>query len=90
MKGIGVYIRRLGKSRHGTPKQAAKRAADHGVSFVAVLGAWQQPGKDGFGNGGWPIPHPSSSSTGSSPSHNAAKRRRDSRSNPIPSLVTAK
>lgn len=39
--GIGLYIRGLSKSKHGTPAQAAKKAADNGVSFVAIMTAWQ-------------------------------------------------
>ena len=47
MQGIGLYIRRLSKSRHGTPAKAARRAADHGVNHVAIMGGWQQPRKNG-------------------------------------------
>lgn len=47
MEGIGVYIRKLLQRRHGTPKQAAKRASDHKISFLPFLGAWQQPNKQG-------------------------------------------
>jgi hypothetical protein len=39
--GIGVYIRGLQEKIHGTPKQAAKKARDHGVSFVVILACWQ-------------------------------------------------
>jgi len=39
--GIGVYIRGITQARHGTPKQAAKKARDHGVSFVVIGIAWQ-------------------------------------------------
>jgi hypothetical protein len=46
MEGTGVYIRKLSTKRHGTPKQAAKRAKDHGLTFVPIMGAWQQPRKD--------------------------------------------
>jgi hypothetical protein len=47
MEGVGIYIRKLLKRRHGTPKQAAKRAANHGIDFVAIMGAWQQPRRGG-------------------------------------------
>lgn len=39
--GIGLYIRGLSEKKHGTPAQAAKKAADNGVSFVAIMTAWQ-------------------------------------------------
>ena len=39
--GVGLYIRELSASKHGTPAQAAKKAADHNVSFVAIMTAWQ-------------------------------------------------
>lgn len=42
-----MYIRAISKKIHRSPAFAAKRAADHGVSFVAIMGAWQQPRKDG-------------------------------------------
>ena len=49
-KGIGLYIRGLQQKTHGTPKQAAKLARDNGVSFVAILAAWQDvhKGKERF------------------------------------------
>jgi hypothetical protein len=40
--GIGFYLRGLSKSKHGTPAQAAKKAKDHGVSFVAIMSLWQE------------------------------------------------
>ena len=39
--GIGSYIRAYNLSRHGTPRQMAKKAADHGLGWVAILAAWQ-------------------------------------------------
>jgi hypothetical protein len=33
----GVFLRALSRSRHGTPAQAAKKAADHGLSWVALM-----------------------------------------------------
>jgi hypothetical protein len=49
-KGIGLYIRGLSRKKHGTPKAAAKKAADNGVSFVAIMAAWQDvhKGKERF------------------------------------------
>lgn len=44
--GVGAYIRRLSTKKHGTPEQAAKRAADHGLSHVLIMGVWQQPRKN--------------------------------------------
>jgi hypothetical protein len=40
-EGIGIYIRGLNKKKQGTPKAAAKKAKDHGVSFVAIMACWQ-------------------------------------------------
>lgn len=39
--GVGLYIRTLSTRTHGTPDQAAKKAADNGISFVAILACWQ-------------------------------------------------
>lgn len=46
--GIGLYIRGLSQEKHGTPAQAAKKAKDNGVSFVAIMTMWQDRhnGKD--------------------------------------------
>lgn len=46
--GIGIYLRGLSQKKHGTPKQAAKKAKDNGVSFVAIMSIWQDKhnGKD--------------------------------------------
>jgi len=38
--GIGLYIRAIRKSKHGTPKQLADRLAGAGVSWVAIGGPW--------------------------------------------------
>jgi hypothetical protein len=46
--GIGFYIRSLSERVHGTPKQAAKKARDHGVSFVAIMTMWQEYKKGKF------------------------------------------
>lgn len=40
-RGVGVYVRRLGRSVYGTPSQAASSAADHGLAFVAMPAIWQ-------------------------------------------------
>lgn len=37
--GIGIYLRNL-TPKYGTPEKAAKKCADHGVSFVALMGPW--------------------------------------------------
>lgn len=39
-RGLALYIRAIRRSRHGTPKQFAKRLADHGISWVALGGPW--------------------------------------------------
>jgi hypothetical protein len=48
LKGIGLYIRNLSSSVYASPKQAAKKAADNGVSFLAIMVMWQDylNGKD--------------------------------------------
>jgi len=48
--GVGLYMRGLSKEKHGTPAQAAKKAKDNGVSFVAIMAAWQDihNGKERF------------------------------------------
>jgi hypothetical protein len=45
--GTGAYIRSIKESIHGTPEQAAKKAADHHMSFVVIMACWQdiQEGK---------------------------------------------
>jgi hypothetical protein len=47
-KGIGLYTRNLSSSVYRSPKQAAKQAADNGVSFIAIMAMWQDylNGKD--------------------------------------------
>jgi len=49
-KGIGLYIRGLSRKKQGTPKAAAKKAADNGVSFVTIMSCWQDVhnGKERF------------------------------------------
>lgn len=42
LKGTALYIRRYSKKRHGTPKQLAKKFADHGASWVAIGGPWHE------------------------------------------------
>jgi len=36
-RGVGVFLRTLSRRRTGTPTQAAKKAADHGLSWVALM-----------------------------------------------------
>ena len=48
LEGVGLYIRGLSKSKHGTPAQAAKKAADHGLSHVAIMSDWQDYRKGKF------------------------------------------
>lgn len=38
--GLALYVRSISRSRHGTPKQLAKRLADHGLGWVAIGGPW--------------------------------------------------
>lgn len=50
-RGVGVYSMGLSAQVHGTPLQAAQRAKDHGLSFVMLLGCWQDgPGKHADSN----------------------------------------
>lgn len=39
---LGVFIRQLNPSIHGTPALMAAKAKDHGVDYVAFLIAWQE------------------------------------------------
>lgn len=48
INGVGQYIRGLSERTHGTPKQAAKKAKDHGLSFVAIMSVWQDYQKGKF------------------------------------------
>lgn len=48
--GIGMYIMDLSRKHTGTPAQAAKRAADAGLGFVAILGCWQEKSPSGLAN----------------------------------------
>lgn len=49
--GVGIYLRGLGHKSQGTPEQAAKKAADHGVSFVALMAIWQTAKRTLWSNG---------------------------------------
>jgi hypothetical protein len=40
--GVGIYIRQISQARHGTPIEAAARAADHGVRWVSIMTVWQE------------------------------------------------
>ena len=40
-RGIGMYVRRYSRRTHGTPEQLAAKAADHGLTWVAILACWQ-------------------------------------------------
>jgi hypothetical protein len=51
VSNVGVYIRGLSVNRQGTPKAAAKKAKDHGVSFVPILAIWQNKDNTLFSNG---------------------------------------
>ena len=41
MHGLGLYVRRISRSRHGTPAEFAKKCADHGLRWIALGGLWQ-------------------------------------------------
>lgn len=36
-RGTGVFLRALTRRKYGTPTQAARKAADHGLSWVALM-----------------------------------------------------
>jgi len=38
--GLALYVRAIDRDRHGSPKQLAKKFADHGASWVAIAGPW--------------------------------------------------
>lgn len=38
--GLALYVRRFNKQRHGTPASLMKRMADHGATWVAIAGPW--------------------------------------------------
>ena len=46
-RGTALYLRRIAKDRHGTPKQLAKRCADHGLRWIAIGALWQDLTKAG-------------------------------------------
>lgn len=39
-KGMALYVRSITRSRHGTPKEFAKRCADSGLGWIALGGPW--------------------------------------------------
>lgn len=47
IRGVGLYMRKLATRIHGSPKNAAKRASDNGLSFVLILGCWQEVSRRG-------------------------------------------
>jgi hypothetical protein len=49
--GVGVYLRGLGHPSQGEPAQAAQKARDHGIDFVALLAIWQNRNQTLFSNG---------------------------------------
>lgn len=38
--GTALYLRRIKKSRHGTPEDFALKCADHGLGWMAIAGPW--------------------------------------------------
>ncbi len=44
--GMGLYARRLGNSTGGA-KKLAKKAADHGLKHLELMGPWQEPAAKG-------------------------------------------
>lgn len=48
---IGIYIRALRESIHGTPAEAAKKAADHGLTVAPILACWQTAKGTAYSNG---------------------------------------
>lgn len=46
-QGTALYVRRISQKKHGTPKQFAKRCADHKLGWVAIGALWQDVTKSG-------------------------------------------
>lgn len=46
-KGLALYVRRISRSRHGTPKAFAKKCADNGLRWMALGGLWQEKRANG-------------------------------------------
>uniref|UniRef100_A0A6M3J7J6 Glycoside hydrolase n=1 Tax=viral metagenome TaxID=1070528 RepID=A0A6M3J7J6_9ZZZZ len=40
-RGMGLYVRHLTENRHGSPADFGRLLTDHGVSWVAIGGPWQ-------------------------------------------------
>lgn len=51
-EGTALYLRRITKGRHGTPKQFAQKCADHRLGWLALGGLWQE-GHNGKVRGRW-------------------------------------
>lgn len=49
-EGVGIYMRAIDQKTHGTPAQAAKKAKDNGVNFVAIMSCWQDMHEGKFRN----------------------------------------
>lgn len=41
-RGMSLYVRAISSSRHGTPKQFAKKVSDHGLPWIALGGPWHE------------------------------------------------
>lgn len=39
-QGLGLYVRRIKRSRHGTPAEFADKCAAHGLGWMAIAGPW--------------------------------------------------
>ncbi len=48
--GVGIFTRPLRRSSYGTPAELARRARDHRLSFVPLLGVWQDDDADRLPN----------------------------------------
>lgn len=43
--GMALYVRRITRSKHGTPEEFARRMHDAGLKWIALAGIWQYPDK---------------------------------------------
>lgn len=39
-RGLALYLRRIQRKRHGTPRSFAAKAADYGLRWMAIAGPW--------------------------------------------------
>jgi hypothetical protein len=50
-KGLALYLRHYDRAEHGTPKQLMRKHREHGATWIAVAGPWQDTRGNKFING---------------------------------------